>query len=143
MQGAPLEAKFSEELQMLLDKKCPNFGEHTKSPKELLDNLEEHFATDEAQHRDGEVKQYFVYALVNPILLILFGFFNPESTFSTKFKAFCLSIFYIGKGTSNRPYQHLKEALQHLFGEGYDNVSAIFFSFNFLVVYYHQISLIK
>ncbi|XP_055845450.1 ankyrin repeat and LEM domain-containing protein 1 [Episyrphus balteatus] len=62
--------------------------------------------------REGHLKQSFIYMLIDPRIS---NNLPGESSFLTKFevwKRFLMSIFYVGKGKTSRPYSHLYDAMK-------------------------------
>ncbi|XP_050724995.1 ankyrin repeat and LEM domain-containing protein 1-like isoform X6 [Eriocheir sinensis] len=114
MGGLDLSPKieYSPELQEALKILHTTPSDKWTALKAKWQALEETMRLEFTIGRDRARKQCFTYLLLDPRITWNLPAMGPKVEEWKKFERFLSAIFYVGKGTNDRPYQHLTEALE-------------------------------
>jgi ankyrin repeat and LEM domain-containing protein 1 len=78
----------------------------------MIKEFKESAASIKREFREGHLKKSFIYLLIDPQIADNLPLQHQFMDFQQVWQRFISSIFYVGKGTAERPYSHLYDAMK-------------------------------
>jgi ankyrin repeat and LEM domain-containing protein 1 len=78
----------------------------------MIQEFKESAVSMKREFREGHLKKSFIYLLIDPQIADNLPLQRPFLNFQQVWQRFITSIFYVGKGTADRPYAHLYDAIK-------------------------------